>query len=265
MENSTPQPIKLLKQNVKPEEIAVQYLKHEFIKLFSNPSKLLDKVDNFPQEMGKDFWQLVSGISEGYKMKWVYRVLTDNKYSWTLEQIALDDVTLTGMSEFMDNVINQANGKPSNFAQIWAKNPEFAKTPDGAGIKAHLERDDFPILLWERYDQLHVFDGMRRTCVAAITQKTEITAWVGRITNLDGQMMVNKDKVLFLRALYDESPDKDAELLDGIVKVMKGYIKLTRNGREVVENVLNKWKDDPNLVEVVEEILAIPDINLTNE
>lgn len=259
-EVNTPKPIKVLKTNVKPEEIATQYLKHEFIKLFPNQQdsfyKVLDQqIDQFPQTLGAGgFWQFVSGISEGFKLKWTYRILTDSRYSWSLESVKLGDITMTGMSPQMDLILKAAGWNPLKFPAVWQAHPEHKKFEE-QGIKPQPERDRLPIMLREKNYQLKVFDGMRRTCVAALQGKQEMVAWVGRITNPKGHMMINPDKALFLRALYDEAPRKDPKLLEAIKKVMRAYVRYYRNGREAVDGALYKWKQDPQLSKVVKEIL----------
>lgn len=260
-ELKTPEPLAIIRTNVQPEEIAKLYLKLEFRKLFANIQdykfwKQLDNsIDTIKDRVNEnDFWQLISGISEGYKLKWVYRVLTDSVYSWSLERIALDDIRMTGMSPVINPILEKAEWKPKKFAQIWKSNPKYATVPK-IQLLAEPERDHFPIFLHERDEQLRVFDGMRRVCLAVIEGRDLMEAYVGRIRNSKGQMMVNADKVLFLRVLYDEAPEKDQKLLDAIVTVFKAYIRYYRNGREVVNNVINKWRQDEELAKIAEKIL----------
>lgn len=265
-EAKTPEPLEVIKTNVGPEEIAKLYLKLEFRKLFADVSdqsfwqNLDHSIETIKDRVNeKDFWQLVSGISEGYKLKWVYRVLTDSVYSWSLEKIALDNIRMTGMIPFMDPILEDAGRKPSRFAQIWKANPKYAKQANGLGIKPNPQRDSYPILLHEGDSQLRVFDGMRRVCVAALEGKEVMEAYVGRIRNPQGQMMINADKVLFLRVLYDEAPEKDPQLLDAIVTIFKAYIRFYRNGREVVDWYLDKWRKEEKLSKIAEEILPKSD------
>jgi hypothetical protein len=259
----TPKPLKILREKVLPEEIARQYLKYELRKILGESEnkafwqKIDLSIDTLKEKIGeKDFWQLVSGISEGFKLKWVYRVLTNNLYSWRLESITLDDIRMTGMSPFMNRILEKANWKPSKFAKIWKSNPRFYKLPDGQGIKPQPERDHFPILLHEQEGQLKVFDGMRRVCLAALEGNKSLDAWVGRIVNPRGKMMINPDKVLFLRVFYDELPRKDRRVLEAIKTILKAYLKFYRNGREVVGQSLYKWREDPKLKGLANEILA---------
>ena len=262
MKISNPKQIKLLRSKVDPVEIAIEYLQHEFRKFFPDQSKnFYLKMDllisKFPESRGEEtFWFIVAGISEGYSLKYVYRRLTDSKYIWSLERIKLDDITMTPMSPFMNPILEKAGWKPSNFAKIWRENPDLAKAPEAEGMRLYPDRDIFPIFVREnKKHQFSVFDGMRRTCMAALEGKPSILAYVGRVINPKGKTMLNRDKALFLRLMYDEIPKEDHELLDAIKTVMIAYQKYYRNGREVVENVMYKWKKDPKLVKVAEEIL----------
>lgn len=259
----TPRPIRILRKNVPPGEIAHQYLKHEFRKLFADVKdrnfwKTLDKsLDKLKERIGKDdFWQLLSGVAEGYLQKWVYRVLTDSVYKWRLEEIALDDIRMTGMGPFMDPILEEAGWRPSQFAKIWKSHPKYSQAPEAQGIKPFPERDEDPIFLRERDNELRVFDGMRRVCIAVLENRKSLNAFVGRIRNPSGKMMINKDKVLFLRALYDEAPHKDLKLLEAIKTIFKAYIKFYRNGKQVVSFYLKKWQRDPKLRPIAEEILS---------
>jgi hypothetical protein len=260
-QSKSPQPIETLKTKVAPVEIAVSYLQHEFHKLFSGQkSEFYAKVDNlissFPATLGeKHFWYLVSGISEAYKFKWVHRTLTNTQFCWSLEKVRLDDVTMTGMSPYMDKVLKQAQWTPSKFARIWKRGRRYTKAKEAEGIRPYSQRDYFPILLRESDRQLKVFDGMRRTCVAALQEKADVIAWVGRICRSKGFSLINPDKVLALRVLYDNSPTKDQKLLKAIQVIMRRYLKQYRNGEEVVKNVLSEWEEDPNLAKVVKDIL----------
>lgn len=257
------QAIKVLRNKVPPEEIALQYLKHEFRKLFTDVEdidfwKNLDKsLEKLGKRIGKDdFWQLISGVAEGYLQKWIYRVLTDSVYDWTLEEIAIDNIRMTGMSPFMNPILKEAGWKPSRFAKIWKSHPKYSQLPHARGMRSFPERDNNPIFLHERDNELRVFDGMRRVCIAALENKKSLKALVGRIRSPSGKMMINKDKVLFLRVLYDEDSDKDPKLLEAIKTIFKAYVKFYRNGREVVGFYLKKWQQDPKLRSVAEEILS---------
>jgi hypothetical protein len=262
MKISNPKLVKILQSYVNPVEMAIEFLQHEFRKFFPDQKDEfylnMDRlIQEFPETRGEEtFWFIVAGISEGYALKYVHRRLTDSKYAWSLEKVKLDDLTMTGMSPFMNPILEKASWKPSNFAKIWRENPDLAKAPEAEDMRLYPERDIFPIFVRENKEhKLSVFDGMRRTCMAALRGDSDILAYVGRVVNPKGKPLLNRDKALFLRLMYDEIPKEDLKLLDAIKIVMRAYQKYYRNGLEVVENVMHKWKKDPKLVKVAEEIL----------
>src|SRR3990167_5011014 len=104
--------------------IAKQYLKQEFRKIFSDVKndkfyKKIDKsIESFTDREGESsFWNLLASISEGWKLKWVFQILSDDKYQWKLKNIPLDKIYLTGMSPTIDKyVIKKFNRNPLAFA-----------------------------------------------------------------------------------------------------------------------------------------------------
>mgnify|MGYP001580500919 CR=1 FL=1 len=74
-------PIKVIQKNVPIEKIIKQYFLHEFSKLLSDieDEKFWEQFENslefnFRKMSENSLWQLLSGISEGYKLKWIYNL-----------------------------------------------------------------------------------------------------------------------------------------------------------------------------------------------
>lgn len=248
---ATPAALQVIRKAT-PEEIALQYIRHEFIKLFPGQTdtfyqQMADGVSKLPQMLGEDlFWKLLAGIAEGYKHKWIYRFLTDAGLQWHLEKIALNDMRMTGMSPFMDPILSAAGWQPAAFAKVWREHPEYAAQPEAAGMKPEPLRDIFPIMLVEKNNRLQVFDGMRRTCMAALAGKQEMAAWVGRRAT-PGKSHINTDKTLFLFATYAESDMHDEESLHALIGISKLVIREHANGREAVERALRDWDANPTM------------------
>jgi hypothetical protein len=259
--STAPQPIEVVRGNVAPQEIALQYIRHEFIKLFPGQTdefyeQMASGVTRLPSTIGEDaLWKLLAGLAEGYKFKWIYRILTNDGLHWRQERISLHDIRMTGMSPFMDPILAEANWQPADFAKVWRDNPEYASHPDAAGMKPEPLRDHLPIMLIEQNGQLKVFDGMRRTCMAALANKPELTAWVGRRTK-PGKGKLNADKTLFLFATYSESETKKPEDLQGLIAVSQMVIREHSNGREVVERALQFWDGRPEMHDAAAKVRA---------
>ncbi len=248
-------PVKIIQKNIKPVDIALTFLKHEFRKIFSDIedadfiSKMDNSLDGLIDRLGEEgFWFFVAAISEGFRFKYVFRRLTDTSYNWNLEMVNLKDITMTSMGgTFMNPILEKAKWEPERFAKIWKDHPEYSKNvPYGIGIKKEPRWDFYPILLCEQKGNLKVFDGMRRTCLAALDGKKQIQAYVGR-KKRKGTLLVNEDKILFLRLLYDESDGKSEELLSAILTVMREYTKNYRNAKDVIKRRLWRWEKDEDL------------------
>jgi hypothetical protein len=259
--SAAPQPIEVIRSGAKPQEIALQYLRHEFIKMFPGQpdafyEQLAGGVDKFPETLGDDLlWKLLAGIAEGYKFKWTYRILTDDGLAWSLEKVKLDDIRMTGMSPFMDPILVQANWQPSAFANVWNEHPEYAQHPDAAGMKPEPQRDHFPIMLIEQGGMLKVFDGMRRTSMAALAHQPDMTAWVGRRIK-PGKSKLNADKTLFLFATYSEASTHDPETLEALIGISRMIIREHANGREAVERALQFWDAKEHMREAAAKVCA---------
>ena len=79
--------------------IAKQYLKQEFRKIFSDIKdekiyKRIDKsIDSFNFREGEmSFWNLLAAIAEGWKLKQVFFILSDDKFQWKLKDIPLEKI-----------------------------------------------------------------------------------------------------------------------------------------------------------------------------
>lgn len=255
---NAPQPIQVIRQPVAPQEIALTFLMREMFKLYPAASAAFDeviahKIDGLPERLGQEkFWRLIAGLSEGYMLKGIYRLLTNSKFSWQLEEIRMDDVTMTGMGGVLDELLAAADWTPSQFADVWKAQPQSFK--DEEGLDPHPRRDHTPIVLYEQDGNLRVMDGMRRTCVAAIQRQDSIQAYVGRITNPGGQSMISPDKVMYTMLLYDEVDHKPPGLLDAIKTILITYKKNYRNGPEVVNELVSPWLEDPEYADVAREI-----------
>lgn len=131
-----PKPLKILRKNVSPYLIANQYLYHEFLKIFKDVTdvsfrhKIKQSIDHFRKREGEHhYWLLVAAIAEGWRVKWVYRLLTNPGYRWNLEVRKISDLTMTGMNpKVVDKVIMQVGRNFYRFADYYHHHPEFLKS-----------------------------------------------------------------------------------------------------------------------------------------
>ena len=243
--------------------IAKQYLKNEFRKIFSDIKdekfyKKIDKsIDNLNLREGEaSFWNLLAAISEGWKLKQVFAVLSDDKYQWKLKNIPLEKIYLTGMSPVIDKyIIKKFNRNPLAFARAWKINKAMREDFIKTGFSAHKERDYFPILVYKVGDSFRVFDGMRRTLLSLAKNQKSIKAWVGYKINVKGRPLVSANRCYFLSNLYNQAKTKDKNLEKSIIRVGKELNKNYRNGREVLLKRVIGWSHDQKIKSIFAEMI----------
>ncbi len=243
--------------------IAKQYLKQEFRKIFSDVKddkfyKKIDKsIESFTDREGESsFWNLLSSISEGWKLKWVFQILSDDKYQWKLKNIPLDKIYLTGMSPTIDKyVIKKFNRNPLAFAKAWKTNKIMRQEIIKTGFSARKDRDYFPILVYKTGDSFRVFDGMRRTLLALTKNQPSIKAWVGYKINAKGRPLISANRCYFLSNLYNQAKTKDKTLEKSIIKIGKEINKNYRNGREVLLKRVIGWSHDQKIKSLFAEMI----------
>lgn len=244
--------------------IAQQYLKHEFRKIFNdikNPAiwKKLDKsIENFvKRENEKSFWDLVAAISEGWKLKSVFRILSNTRYQWRLCELPLEKIVLTGMSPAIDRyTIKKFNCNPIAFAEAWQRDKKMRQAILKTGpLGPHKERDHFPILVFQAKDGFHVFDGMRRTLVALINSRKKIKAWVGYSVNPGGKSLISSNRCYFLSNIYTIAKNPDKELEKSITRIGREIAANYRNGPEILIKRIAGWSHNPVIKRIFKEMV----------
>ncbi|MFA6552919.1 MAG: hypothetical protein WCT27_00635 [Patescibacteria group bacterium] len=251
MKQYIPPPKRTLRKNVAPTILANQFLYHEFLKIFRDIKRhdfrrLLKKsINNFIKRDGlHHYWLLVSAIAEGWRVKSVYRLLTDPSYKWRLEVRNINNLTMTGFNPIqVDKIIHSCHRKFYDFAEYYHHHPTFFKKfmPN---LQSRPERDHHPVFVFfDKHEHtLRLFDGMRRTTLAAIAGRKTIRAYVGYPVR-HGKPMINLDKVQFLKHLATKAP-RNKKMFDAFVSVGREMIKSSSNGREALLSTLKPWSDD---------------------
>lgn len=243
--------------------IAKQYLKQEFRKMFSDVKddkfyKKIDKsVESFVGREGEaSFWNLLAAIAEGWKLKWVFQILSDDKYQWKLTDAPLEKIYLTGMSPTLDKyIIKKFNHNSAAFAKAWKTDKIMRQEIIKTGFGAHKERDHFPILVYKMGDYYRVFDGMRRTLLALTKNKKNIKAWAGYKINAKGRPLISANRCYFLSNLYNQARSKDKNLEKAIIRIGKEISKDYRNGREVLLKRIIGWSHDQKIKSLFAEMI----------
>jgi hypothetical protein len=241
------------------EKIAVQYLQHEFRKIIGNAKnkKLWRSIDSALAQLSlrwgeSSFWNLVAAISEDWKLKAVFSILSDTKYKWRREKVALEKIVLTGMSPAIDRyTIKKFQRSPIRFREAWIRNEKMRKDILATGFGYHKERDHFPIFLHESDDGLRVFDGMRRTLLAAIEGKKYLDAWVGRVTNPKGKPLISGGFAYVFSQVYFRALKREGQRINKpFIKVGRIISKEYRNANDVFKNRIARWNQNKEVKKV---------------
>ena len=243
--------------------IAKQYLKHEFRKIFSdikddNFFKKIDRsIDNFDKREGeRSFWNLTAAIAEGWKLKLVFMILSDDKYKWKPRNIPLEKIYLTGMSPTIDKyIIKKFNHNPLAFAKAWKTAKLMRQAIIKTGGLADKRRDGFPIFVYKFGDSYRVFDGMRRVLSALTKNQKSIKAWVGCRVNARGKPLISANRCYFLSNLHNQAKNKDKTLEKAIIRIGRQINKDYRNGREVLMKRIIGWSHDQKIKSIFAEMI----------
>ena len=249
--NKIPPPVKVIQKNVAPTVLANQFLYHEFLKIFRDvrsPTfrrQIKLSVNSFLKRDGQHhYWLLVAALAEGWRVKQVYRLLTDTSYQWNLEIRKISDLTMTGFNPAeVDRIIFRSRRNFYTFADYYHRHPDFFRKymPN---LKPRPERDHHPVFVYwdKREKQLRLFDGMRRTTLAAISGKKRIRAFIGYPIR-PGKPMINLDKIQFFKLLAAQAK-KDKKTIQAFIIVGREIVEQHQNARRDFKKALKPWSDD---------------------
>ncbi|MCX6796271.1 MAG: hypothetical protein NTW06_02110, partial [Candidatus Falkowbacteria bacterium] len=143
---------------------------------------------------------------------------------------------------------------PLLFKKAWQDNKKMREEIIATGFSAHLERDHFPIFIYQKEDKFNVIDGMRRTLLNIIKGKNKIKAWVGYEKNKKGQPLISANRCLFLSDIYTIADKKDKELEKAIIRIGREIITDYSNGRDILIKRIAGWSRDPEIKRIFKKI-----------
>lgn len=253
---------KTIKLNIPPEILACQYLKCEFRKIFSDVKnkefweKIDHSLDGFKnRETDWNFWHLLAAISEGWKLKSVFRLLTNKGYKWDLVEFPISKITLGSMSAEIDLYLEKCNWNPAKFKKAWETDRKMRQVILNTGFSQHKERDHFPIMLFHDKDKFKVFDGMRRTLLKLISGEEMIKAYLGYEINPEAKSLLSQDRAYLPLRIFRYSQTKDKELRKAVIRMGQEMVRLYRNGREIFTH-LKTISHNQEIKNLIDEILA---------
>lgn len=248
-------------------EIAVSYIKHELRKYFPNlrDSEAWKKMDadiatwfdGAPFLLPvRDFWNGFYGILMGFKLLiHLLDFITAENVTWTKEKIGLKNLVFSGfnpkemgvdlttmkVSEAVDFYARPENGemKKAHLARV---RENFAKTADRLGSIIVTEKriDD--------HDELVIYKGNTRVCLALLEGKQEIEAYVSRYKS-EKRTLENywiPTGLLMELVHYAKGAWKDEEtvLYQNFVAVLKHMLTFSESARfEMKDRVIGGPKE----------------------
>ncbi len=258
-------------------KIGEEYLMHEFRKLFPSirDKKIWDSVDtdvstwfegNHPSFAPvRDFWNGLHGVSVGFKLKNIVSWATSKNIEWSEEKVALDQLNLG--TTFED--IKPIGEKPATKDVIhWFNDPNHKEEREKSlNIRRKhssnsFDRNHYAIFVVERKGVLRIIDGNRRVLLAILEDKTEISAYVGRIVGMppifESWIPTNLliDLVSFHRYFIKIGRET---ITEHTAHVISELVRESQAGRyELVERVLRKdEKADQLLFKEINKIVAL--------
>lgn len=255
-----PAPLQILEEEVPATFIAKEYLKQEFRKIFGDVKDrqlwmLIDtSIDQTENRLSPDYlWRLLAGISEGFRINWVSRIISNSAYAWKREIHQLSNITMTLMSPPINEVILDCGRDFVRFFEYCESHPEFTQKLKAGPIRAEPLRDRFPVMLRQVHGQLWVLDGMRRCILAGLRGDTTIEAYAGyTTTNPQGKMRLAPDKAYFLMLLFEESEAKNERLRTAILEVAKEICRQYIDGKKVLKDRVAARMDSRDIEELME-------------
>ncbi|HSX02962.1 MAG TPA: hypothetical protein VLI05_06680 [Candidatus Saccharimonadia bacterium] len=207
----------------------------------------------------EELWGWLSALS-ARRLNDVGTVLSDDSFTWKLEEVPLEQFVLTGVNPQVNALtIERAKGQPLALRQLARQEPTVRRLLLDEGVEPALRPDYEPLLCAEsrpsetKYaGKLRVFDGMHRLLAAVLGNEMTLQAWVGRLTNEAGRPFVSPAAVRALLKLWRECPpsiDK-AALAAALQQVARSYVATYANARHVLTEQVAGARQD------VQEVFA---------
>jgi hypothetical protein len=138
--------------------------------------------DKFELAGAHDFWNGFDGFSRGYKLKGLTTFITAENISWTLQDLAVEQLQIGAQLEMMAIV----GDLPHSYSQVKAamQNPKTKQQMEALAQKylGGVDKDLQPIIVLKRGDKYQTHDGNARIARAFIYDRPTVAAWVGEFT-----------------------------------------------------------------------------------
>jgi len=186
-------------------------------------------------------------VYAGVHLNWIGDVISDSTVQWSLEDIPVTDLYLTGTNQQWNKIIlDQAEGSPKKLKMLMINDPTIAIVFHDITITAE------PILVVHYKEKYRVFDGMHRVVAAIRDDKLTIKAYVAELTAIT-QPFCEPHVVYDLLRSYQRKINTDRE---GLISALRFLRKSYANVNWLLENRFNKEHvRDDEIQEIIKESL----------
>lgn len=184
-------------------------------------------------------------LYSGARLNWVGEYINDESIHWQLENIPVDNLTLTGTSpEWNAIIIDRAEKNPQKLRAL-------LKEPDVAAMFTNSQYIDIPILVRKEENKLKVLDGMNRTIAAIRDGISEIRAYVGTREGKPSPIVEPHVLYDFIRAFQQRGGNVE-DFKGGLRFLIDSY----SNARDVLTNRLGpEWIRDEKIQQIIKEVI----------
>ncbi|MBU4430749.1 hypothetical protein KKB16_01375 [Patescibacteria group bacterium] len=259
MKSVFPPPLKIIKKIVDPVEVGKYYLKAEFSKIFSESGSVKKVVEKTIEEMSEhDYWRMLESLSFSFRLNSMFWLVGNSKYSWSLEERDIADISLTGMNPSIDNITysKEISNNPLKFnnylVKYFKKHPK--EDPHSLEQFRNLERKViYPtITLKESEGRIFMVDGSNRLMNLVRNGAKQVKAYIARETNPKGKMKIGDSTFYLLRVLYEKA---DINSRNSILNTVEILMDEASDGEKAVRTYWVEHVRDKELRQVGKKLL----------
>jgi len=227
-------------------ELACDYLVHEFRKIFPDMNKdeaykaikRYAPTKDSTDETIRDFWNLFSAMSDGWRLKALHNIVTAENITWSKENISLRLLKPSDPHGWMKELVPRGCTNSYDFQALvsyWQKNESIlneALEESKRERKKRAEGDENDPVIARRVNNLFcVVDGSSRIKVAienwvkkgGTYKPPKITIWIGWSKAPKGISWTPTSSLFFLKTICGNDPEIIAERISPLAKME--YIK----------------------------------------
>ncbi|MEX2043374.1 MAG: hypothetical protein WD926_00590 [Patescibacteria group bacterium] len=239
-QSELPKPLKTFRTGVDRREIGGYYLRCELHRLLSDKRALrtlLESIEKLDEEI---YWRFLAGISHTYRCNWVFWEVSNERYTWNEEQLAVADLIMTGMGNGteMTKFIRGIHGDTGRFLEILgeyrAGKTEGYPSYLGQIPNEPVDKEFATLLVRGRGGKLRMFDGMNRLIQQMANGAESIRAYRAVDNGGPDRRRVTVGPVLLLRELDKASSDDETH--QAIERTVRKLGEYATDGKSIIKH-----------------------------